>query len=83
MYYGSADWMSRNLSRRIEVLSPILDKDVAQEFKEILDIQLKDNVKARIQDADEKNEYVQKGEDEKSVRSQYEIYNYLKEKNSL
>jgi polyphosphate kinase len=83
MYYGSADWMSRNLSRRIEVLSPILDKDVAQEFKEILDIQLKDNVKARIQDADEKNEYVKKGENEKSVRSQYEIYNYLKEKHSL
>ena len=83
MYYGSADWMSRNLSRRIEVLSPILDKEVAQEFKEILDIQLKDNVKARIQDADEKNEYVQKGENEKSVRSQYEIYNYLKEKHSL
>ena len=83
MYYGSADWMSRNLSRRIEVLSPILDKDVAQEFKEILDIQLKDNVKARVQDADEKNEYVQKGENEKSVRSQYEIYNYLKEKHSL
>ena len=83
MYYGSADWMSRNLSRRIEVLSPILDKDVAQEFKEILDIQLKDNVKARIQDADEKNEYVKKGENEKSVRSQYEIYNYLKEKHNL
>lgn len=83
MYYGSADWMSRNLSRRIEVLSPILDKEIAQEFKEILDIQLKDNVKARIQDADEKNEYVQKGENEKSVRSQYEIYNYLKEKHSL
>ncbi|MBE7638832.1 polyphosphate kinase 1 [Salegentibacter sp. BLCTC] len=83
MYYGSADWMSRNLSRRIEVLSPILDKEIAQEFKEILDIQLKDNVKARIQDVDEKNEYVQKGENEKSVRSQYEIYNYLKEKHSL
>ncbi|MBI6115176.1 polyphosphate kinase 1 [Salegentibacter maritimus] len=83
MYYGSADWMSRNLSRRIEVLSPILDKEIAQEFKEILDIQLKDNVKARIQDAEEKNEYVQKGENEKSMRSQYEIYKYLKEKHSL
>ena len=53
------------------------------EFKEILDIQLRDNVKARIQDADEKNEYVKKGENEKSVRSQYEIYNYLQEKHSL
>ncbi|HKL36639.1 MAG TPA: polyphosphate kinase 1 [Salegentibacter sp.] len=83
IYYGSADWMSRNLSRRIEVLSPILDEDVAQEFKEILDIQLKDNVKARIQDAEERNEYVQKEKNEESVRSQYEIYNYLKKKHSL
>lgn len=82
IYYGSADWMTRNLSRRIEVLSPILDKDVAQEFKEILEIQLKDNVKARIQDADEKNEYVKRANGEQPVRSQYEIYNYLKEKHS-
>lgn len=72
--------MTRNLSRRIEVLSPILDKDLAQEFKEILDIQLKDNVKARIQDAEETNKYVSKTENEKAVRSQYEIYNYLKQK---
>ena len=82
IYYGSADWMARNLSRRIEVLSPILDKDVAQEFKEILEIQLNDNVKARIQDADEKNEYVKRANGEQPVRSQYEIYNYLKEKHS-
>ncbi len=82
IYYGSADWMTRNLSRRIEVLSPILDKDVAQEFKEILEIQLNDNVKARIQDADEKNVYVDRKETEKPVRSQYEIYNYLKEKHT-
>jgi polyphosphate kinase len=80
IYYGSADWMTRNLSRRIEVLSPILDKDLAQEFKEILDIQLNDNVKARIQDAEETNKYVSKAENEKAVRSQYEIYNYLKQK---
>jgi polyphosphate kinase len=64
------------------VLSPILDKDVAQEFKEILEIQLNDNVKARIQDADEKNEYVKRTNGEQPVRSQYEIYNYLKEKHS-
>ncbi|MBZ9729688.1 polyphosphate kinase 1 [Salegentibacter sp. JZCK2] len=82
MYYGSADWMARNLSRRIEVLSPVLDKDVAREFKEILEIQLNDNVKARIQDADEKNIYVNRKKTDRPVRSQYEIYNYLKEKHS-
>lgn len=80
IYFGSADWMTRNLSRRIEVLAPILDKDIAQEFKEILEIQLQDNVKARIQDATETNKYVIKAEGEEPIRSQYEIYSYLKQK---
>lgn len=82
IFYGSADWMSRNLDRRIEVISPIFDEDIAQEFKEILDIQLRDNVKARIQDVSESNTYVYRSSDEKKIRSQYEIYNYLKEKHN-
>ena len=82
MFFGSADWMNRNLDRRIEVISPVLDKDIKKEFKDILDIQLRDNVKARIQDAEESNKYVPKSKDEEDLRSQYEIYNYLKEKHS-
>ena len=82
MFYGSADWMNRNLDRRIEVISPILNEEIKQEFKDILNIQLNDNVKARIQDQEETNKYVQKKKGEKSIRSQYEIYNYLKEKHS-
>ncbi len=80
MFYGSADWMNRNLDRRIEVLSPVLDEDIQAEFREILNIQLKDNVKARIQDEAESNRYVQRKKNEKAVRSQYEIYEYLKKK---
>lgn len=83
IFYGSADWMSRNLDRRIEVISPIYDEDITREFKDILNIQLNDNVKARIQDASESNTYVYRGPDEKRIRSQYEIYNYLKEKHKL
>tara|TARA_B100000929_G_C15502263_1_gene417792 strand:- start:469 stop:2523 length:2055 start_codon:yes stop_codon:yes gene_type:complete len=82
MFYGSADWMSRNLDRRIEVISPILDEDIKQEFKEILDIQLRDNVKARIQDPEESNTYVERKKGEKKIRSQYEIYKYLKKKHT-
>ncbi|WP_010228419.1 polyphosphate kinase 1 [Gillisia marina] len=82
IFFGSADWMGRNLDRRIEVITPIFDKDIAQEFKEILQIQLSDNVKARIQDEEESNSYIEKGENDKAIRSQYEIYEYLKEKHS-
>ncbi|MCF4101601.1 polyphosphate kinase 1 [Gillisia sp. M10.2A] len=78
IYFGSADWMTRNLDRRIEVISPILDEDIAQEFKDILHIQLSDNVKARIQDSEENNYYVKQKAGEKKIRSQYEIYEYLK-----
>jgi len=80
IYFGSADWMSRNLDRRIEVITPIYDEDIAQEFKDILQIQLDDNVKARIQDQSESNTYVIKKPGEKEIRSQYAIYDYLKAK---
>ena len=82
IYFGSADWMTRNLDRRIEVISPVYDPDVAKEFKEILDIQMRDNVKARIQDPLEKNEFVKRDSGEEVVRSQKEIYSYLKEKHT-
>ncbi|MFD0975702.1 polyphosphate kinase 1 [Salinimicrobium gaetbulicola] len=78
IFFGSADWMTRNLDRRIEVIAPIYDKDIAKEFKEILNLQLNDNVKARIHDAEESNQFVQRKDDEPAIRSQYAIYNYLK-----
>ncbi|WP_422080078.1 polyphosphate kinase 1 [Ulvibacterium sp.] len=77
MYMGSADWMGRNLDRRIEVLTPILDKEVFKELKHILLLQFSDNVKARIQDAADSNERVRKEQDGKALRSQYAIYDYL------
>ena len=81
MYMGSADWMTRNLDRRIEVLTPIYDKDLFAELKDILVLQLADNVKARIQDEAESNVYVKQKSGDKRIRSQYEIYDYLKLKN--
>jgi len=80
IFFGSADWMNRNLDRRIEVVTPVYDKDIFNELKDILEIQLSDNVKARIQDAGETNQYVKAGKAEKKNRSQYTIYKYLKEK---
>lgn len=81
MYTGSADWMTRNLDRRIEVLTPIYDSDVFNELSQILELQLNDNVKARIVDAQESNSYF--SNNKKPCRSQYEIYRLLKEKMSV
>ncbi|SDB56900.1 polyphosphate kinase [Flavobacteriaceae bacterium MAR_2010_188] len=75
LYIGSADWMTRNLTHRIEVVTPILDKDHHKTIKDILNIQLSDNVKARIIDKDQKNEYVEPTEPK--IRSQYATYEYF------
>ena len=76
MYIGSADWMTRNLSHRIEVLTPILDKDVHKTLRDLIDIQFADNFKARIIDAQQSNYYVKN--DEKKVRAQFATYDYFK-----
>ena len=76
MYIGSADWMTRNLSHRIEVLTPILNSDIHKMLRDLIDMQLKDNVKARIIDAEQKNVYVENSEEK--VRAQYATYAYFK-----
>ena len=75
IYIGSADWMTRNLTHRIEVVTPILDEDHKKAVKKIIDIELNDNIKARIIDAEQKNEYVKNSE--KEVQSQLAIYDYF------
>lgn len=77
MYIGSADWMTRNLTHRIEVVTPILDPDNFKIIRDVIDIELADTVKARIIDEEQKNEYVQLGK-KPEIRSQYEIYEYFK-----
>jgi polyphosphate kinase len=46
IYIGSADWMRRNLDRRVEVITPIRDQDIAKDLQEILGIMLADNRQA-------------------------------------
>ena len=80
VFISSADWMVRNIDHRIEAACPIFDKEIQQELKDILNIQLSDNVKARVLDNELSNEYVNNDESEK-IRSQIEIHNYLLKKN--
>jgi polyphosphate kinase len=75
-YISSADLMPRNLDHRIEVACPILSEKCKNELKDILDIQLKDNVKARELQGNLINKY-RKTNSEKQHQSQIETYNYL------
>ena len=79
-YILSADWMTRNLDRRVEVGIPILDKSIQKTLKDVFKIQWSDNVKARVTDINGVNSYVQDGSDLK-IRSQVELYNYYLENN--
>ncbi len=76
IYLSSADWMARNLDERVEVTVPIFDPLLKKQILEMLDLQLKDNVKARIVDADQTNAHVQRG-NRKRVNSQEDIYKML------
>ncbi|MGN6615830.1 MAG: polyphosphate kinase 1 [Ilyomonas sp.] len=76
VFISSADWMVRNLDHRIEAAVPVTDEKIREELKDILHIQLEDNVKARWLDNDLSNMYVS-SEGKKRVRSQVEIYKYL------
>jgi polyphosphate kinase len=80
IYLSSADWMTRNLSYRVETAFPIYDPQVKADIKDYMQIQLNDNVKARILDKDLKNER-NKGADDLAVRSQVETYYMVKRKN--
>ena len=57
LFISSADWMPRNLNRRIEVACPIYDADIQEELKKMLSLQLKDNAKSRILDNSLSNQY--------------------------
>lgn len=78
IYISSADWMTRNLDHRIEVATPIFSKPLKKIIKDLISIQLKDNVKARIIDEKQTNQYVPRNATENEIRSQKEIYEYLK-----
>ena len=48
VYMGSADWMQRNLDKRVEIVFPLLDNSLKQKAIHILEVELEDNVKARV-----------------------------------
>lgn len=77
-YIGSADLMTRNLDKRVEVLCPIYDEPLKQQLKAIFNCSWNDNQKARLIDDKLKNELVPFKKNEKAYRSQFEMYSVIK-----
>ena len=77
VYIGSPDWMRRNLYRRIEAVTPILDPDLRTSLIEMLNIQLADNQKACLVDENLQNVFKKKTPGTPNVRAQYDFYKWL------
>jgi polyphosphate kinase len=78
VFLGSADWMKRNLRRRVECVFPIYDPDAKKEILDILNIQLSDNVKAcELDNNQNNNRIVTEGPE---IRSQIATYDYFRKK---
>jgi polyphosphate kinase len=76
MYLASFDMMTRNLDLRVEVGAPVLDPRIQREILDHLEIQFRDNVKARVYDADGRS--VHRVAPGPRIRSQMELYEYVK-----
>jgi len=74
VYISSADWMTRNIENRVEVSCPIYSEEIKQELIDTFDISWSDNIKARLLNEEQKNEY--RKSSKLKVRSQFATYNY-------
>ncbi len=77
IYISSADWMTRNLDNRVEVGCPIYDEDIKKELLDTFEISWSDNVKARVFNELQDNQYRKNNLPE--VRSQFKMYDYYLE----
>jgi polyphosphate kinase len=73
-YCSSADWMPRNLDRRVELLFPVMSKDAREKVRLALDLVFSDNVKARILQADGSYIMRKRKKNEEPIRAQEAIY---------
>lgn len=81
VYISSADWMTRNISFRVEVGCPIYDETIKQELIDTFEISWADNVKARVIDQAQDNHY--RLHTLPAQRSQVALYEYYQQKNKL
>ena len=74
MYISSADWMPRNLDKRIELLVPVEEPEIKNSLIEILDTYFEDTVKCQILQPDGTYVRAETGKNEKPVQSQLKLY---------
>ncbi len=77
VFMGSADWMPRNLDRRVEVITPVYDEDAKMQLIDTFEISWADNQKARIFNEAQDNQY--RPAIGPPIRSQFVIYDYYKD----
>ncbi|MCC8107309.1 MAG: RNA degradosome polyphosphate kinase [Clostridiales bacterium] len=70
-YMASADWMPRNLDKRVEILFPVEDLDIREKVRHILQIQLGDNVKAQVLQPDGSYERIDRRGKERLCAQEY------------
>ncbi|HET9136230.1 MAG TPA: polyphosphate kinase 1 [Candidatus Kapabacteria bacterium] len=80
IYLSSADWMTRNLDHRIEVAFPIYDEKIREQLRMFIDLELRDNVKARYLQKGKMNHYRRSKPETEKIQSQIAIYKQLKTK---
>ena len=81
MFLSSADLMTRNLDRRVEVMFPIYDSELRRQLTDVFEIQWADNVKARVLDSELSNRYrPRKG---KAFRAQSATFDYLRNREAF
>jgi polyphosphate kinase len=81
LFLGSPDFMRRNLYRRIEAVTPVLDKDIKAQLIKMLHIQLADKRKASFVDEHLQHQWKSPNPQQETIRSQYTFYDYLKDLN--
>jgi polyphosphate kinase len=78
LYLASADWMPRNLDKRIELLFPVQNIDCRAKVLQVLDAMFQDNVKARVLQHDGSYKRRRPGKGEEPFRAQVELYRQAK-----
>lgn len=78
-FISSADWMSRNLYRRIECAAPVYDPKIKAFLRKVLDVCLSDNVNATLLDENLRNNPIEPKAGEPLIRTQMELYHTVRD----